>query len=350
MLKHLFCITSNICIVVIIFFLFSCDNKPNTKYNQKKSRIQVLSEDINQNSHDLSLLLERANYYKNRDNWNLMLFDAKQCLSIDSMNVEANLLAGKAYFEISKTNYKKTSYPYLALRYLSRAIKYDAKNIEGLLLNARVLIAFSKFNEAIHCINQALTINYNLDEGHLLLGYIFKSLDKEQEAINCFNNAVQVNPEFTEGYIQLARIYAARDDTLAISYYNNALKINPEDLNILYAKGVFFQSRKDWNLALKAYSDVHKIDPFHADAHYNLGFIHMELNLLNIATNNFSDAIYTESNYYQAYYSRGFCFEKLGNIAQAERDYTRAIEINPKYTFAMDALNQLKQNNKKIKN
>ena len=58
-------------------------------------------------------------------------------------------------------------------------------------------------------------------------------------------------------------------------------------MNVLYAKAVFFQTRKDWNSALKAYSDLHKISPFHADSHYNIGFIHMELDLFNIATNNF---------------------------------------------------------------
>ena len=100
------------------------------------------------------------------------------------------------------------------------------------------------------------------------------------------------------------------------------------------------------NAALKVYSELHKIDPFHADGHYNLGFIHMELDLFNIATNNFSDAIYTNPNYYEAYYSRGFCFERLGNIAQAESDYRRAIEINPKHSFSIDALKELERNNK----
>ena len=205
MLKYFSCITFIICIALISFS--SCENKTNSVSNQQRSKIHSLTQEINKDPRNLELLLSRANYYRERSNWDLVLFDVKQCLSIDSTNMEANFLAGKAYFEISKINHKKTNYPYLSLKYLENAIKYNNKNTETLLLYSRVLIAFSRYNEALSSINNALTINYNLEEGHLLLGYVFKSLGKEEEAINCFNNSIQVNPDFSEGYIQLARIF-----------------------------------------------------------------------------------------------------------------------------------------------
>ena len=71
----------------------------------------------------------------------------------------------------------------------------------------------------------------------------------------------------------------------------------------------------------------------------------MELELYDIATNNFSDAIYSNSEFYEAYYSRGTCFEILGNIAQAESDYNRSTEINPDYSYAIDAFKKLKEKN-----
>ena len=73
----------------------------------------------------------------------------------------------------------------------------------------------------------------------------------------------------------------------------------------------------------------------------------MELGLYDVAVNNFSDAIYSDSEFYEAYYSRGNCFENLGNIAQSESDYKRAIEINPKYNYAIEALESLIEKNKK---
>ena len=116
---------------------------------------------------------------------------------------------------------------------------------------------------------------------------------------------------------------------------------------VLYNKALFYQSMLDWNNALSAYAELHKVSPFHSSGHYNLGFIHMELELYDVATNNFSDAIYSNSEFYEAYYSRGNCFETLGNIEQAESDYKRAIEINPQYVYAIEALASLREKNKK---
>jgi len=92
---------------------------------------------------------------------------------------------------------------------------------------------------------------------------------------------------------------------------------------------------------------LHEINFTHSNGHYNIGFIHMELGLYDVASNNFSDAIYSNSEFFEAYYSRGNCFETLGNIKQAEIDYKRAIEINPDYAFAVEALEQLQLKNKK---
>ena len=107
------------------------------------------------------------------------------------------------------------------------------------------------------------------------------------------------------------------------------------------------QNNLNYNMALETYNKLLKYDSFNSNTHYNIGFIHMELDLHNIAVNNFADAIYSNSVFYEAYYARGICFETLGNIAQAEVDYKRSIEINPDYKFAIDALENLRNNNKK---
>ena len=202
-----------------------------------------------------------------------------------------------------------------------------------------------KFIQSLSYFNKSLAINYNQEKTHLLMGYAYKYLQNIDMAIKFFSNAININPKYKEAYIEIAHTYHLQKDTLAISYYNNALLLDSFDVQLLYNKAIFYQEIMDWNNALTSYSELHKVDPFHADGHYNLGFIHMELQLFDIATNNFSDAIYSNSNYFQAYYSRGVCFETLGNIAQAESDYNRAIEINPSYDFAINALKKLKNNN-----
>jgi len=145
--------------------------------------------------------------------------------------------------------------------------------------------------------------------------------------------------------MQLGQIFHLLGDTTALVYYNNALNLSPSNEMVLYNKALFYQSMLDWNKALDAYAELHKVNKFHSSGHYNLGFIHMELGLYDVASNNFSDAIYSDSEFYEAYYSRGNCFETLGNIAQAESDYKRAIDINPEYIYAIEALESLREMN-----
>jgi tetratricopeptide (TPR) repeat protein len=181
----------------------------------------------------------------------------------------------------------------------------------------------------------------------MLMGYAFKEIGLTDNAIDCFRNSLNINPDFIESHIQLGQIFHLLGDSTALTYYNNALKLEPLDQMVLYNKALFFQSQLDWNNALEAYNQLHKVNPFHANGHYNLGFIHMELELYDLATNNFSDAIYSDSEFYEAYYSRGNCFETAGNVLQAESDYKRAIEINPKYVYALEALDNLRIKNKR---
>ena len=307
----------------------------------------MLSQAIEKDPNNLDLLFKRVIYNKERNNFERALFDLKQCIVLDSLNGEYHFSVAEIYLKLAKLPNANSKYPGLVKYHLNKALKIDNEDYRSYALLGELLLSYTKYTEAIKHLNKSLQIEYNQAKTHMLLGYTFKELQHEEQAINCFRNAVNVNPEYKEAYVQLGQIFHFKKDTLAVVYYNNALSIDNRDELVLYNKAVFYQSLLNWNKALEAYAELHKINPFHTNGHYNLGFIHMELGLHNIATNNFSDAIYSNSEFYEAYYSRGSCFETLGNIAQAESDYTRAIEINPEYTYAIEALESLRNKNRK---
>lgn len=329
---------------VALFIIYSCNSNVS---KEQKSEIQILSEKIVQNPKDLDLLYARVDYNKSKNNFESALFDLKEIISLDSLNALHHYNIAKVYFELSKGKNSKPKYPSLVKQHLNKSISMDGMNKEALSLMGELLIAYNKYEDAIKSFNLSLNIDYNQEKSHLLMGYAYKKLDQTDNAIDCFRNAINVNPDFFEAYVQLGQIFHLLSDTLALVYYNNALRLQPSNEMVLYNKALFYQSILDWNNALSAYADLHKVSPFHSSGHYNLGFIHMELALYDVAANNFSDAIYSNSNFYEAYYARGNCFETLGNILQAESDYKRAIEINPKYVFAKEALDMLIKNNKK---
>ncbi len=333
-------------LVFIAILLCACGVSEDKK--EEQSEIVILSEKIKNDPGNTDLLLARVNYNKTKNNLESALFDLNQCLQLDSLNSNFHFLVAEIYFELSKTANANRKYPSLAMYHLEKVLKLNINDQRSYALLGELLLAYARYKEAIENFNASLKIEYNQPKTHMLMGYAFKQLGQEDNAINCFRNAVNVDPDFKEAFVQLGQIFHARGDSLAIVYYDNALRFDSTDEMTLYNKALFYQSIMKWNSALEAYADLHKVNVFHSSGHYNIGFIHMELGLYDVAANNFSDAIYGNSEFYEAYYSRGNCFETLGNIAQAEVDYKRAIEINPDYTFAIEALEALDLRNKKF--
>jgi len=331
-------------ILLFILILFSCDSS--FKDNEKIiDDIVLLSSKISEDPFNQNLLLERVNYNLSKDNIQSAIYDLKKLIELDSLNLEYKYMMAKNYFNLSKERNANQKYPVLTRNYLENILTLNKDHIKANLLMGELMLAYARFLNSITYLEKSLELDYNQPKAHLLLGYAYKNINQNDNAINSFKKAININPDYKEAYIQLGQMYHLDNNNLAVTYYDNALKIDPDDILVLYNKAVFFQSILEWNKALEAYAVLHKVDPFHADGHYNLGFIHMELKLFDVATNNFSDAIYSNPKYYEAYYSRGICFETLGNIAQAESDYNRAIEINPDYDYAKEALSLLKSKN-----
>ena len=332
--------------LVTLLTFFACSTTE--EKTEIKSEISLLSESIQKDPTNTNLLFARATYNNKHNNLESALFDLNQCVKLDSLNDFFHFLVAETYFELSKRPNANGKYPSLVKHHLTKAIQLDDKNEKYQALFGELMLAYAEYKEAISYFNSSLKVEYNQAKIHMLMGYAFKQLGQDDNAINCFRNSVNVDPEFKEAFVQLGQMFHMKGDTTAVLYYDNALNIDPSDKITLYNKALFYQSISNWNAALEAYADLHKVDPFHSSGHYNIGFIHMELGIYDVASNNFSDAIYGNSEFFEAYYSRGNCFETLGNIAQAESDYKRAIEINPEYIFAVEALEQLQLKNKKF--
>lgn len=333
---------------IVFLSLVSCITNDN-KENIPKSEITLLSEEIIKNPNDINALLDRVDYNLEKEKYESALFDLQQCLLLDSLNSKCNYLASLSYFEISKYDKTKVDYGKLALKHIRNSIKNDEKNYLALALYGEINVAYARYKEAIDFFNKSLEIEYNQYATHHLMGYAFKKLDQLDVAVNCFQNSININPDYLQSYIEAALVYQLKNDTLAETFYKNALKIDSSNIIVLYNLGLYYQNNQVYNDALDTYNELLENDAFNSNAHYNIGFIHMELDLFDIAVNNFADAIYSNSVFYEAYYARGVCFETLGNIAQAEVDYARAIEINPEYVYAVDALDNLRTNNMKYK-
>ena len=236
-------------IAFIAVLLLSACGVNDTEKNEK-SEIVLLSESIQNDPTNTALLLDRANYNKERNNLESALFDLNQCVQLDSLNNTFHYAVAEIYFELSKRPNANGKYPGLVKHHLTKAIKLNEKDEKSQALLGELMLAYAKYKEAIEHFNASLKIEYNQAKTHMLMGYAFKQLEQEDNAINCFRNAVNVDPGFKEAFVQLGQMFHMRGDTTAAIYYNNALNLDPTDEMILYNKAFFFQSIMDWNDAL----------------------------------------------------------------------------------------------------
>ena len=313
-------------------------------YNQN-NKIDYLSLFLSSNYISVDSLYKTINYLISINDLSAAIKYAKDIIRLEPKKSKSYLNLANIYFELSKKRNANPSFPSLVKQNLEKSIELDNQNFIAYSLMGELLLASGDYQESVNFLTKSLQINYNQENTHLLLGYTFKQLKEYPKAIDCFRNSLLINPSFFEANMQLGQIYHLLKDKNAILYYDNAIKLDSKNELVLYNKALFYQDMQEWNNALSAYAELHEVNKFHSDSHYNLGFIHMELELYDIAANNFSDAIYSNSSFYQAYYARGICFETLGNIKQAESDYKRAIQLNPDYYYAIEALSLLQQKN-----
>ena len=313
-------------------------------YNQN-NKIDYLSLFLSSNYISVDSLYKTINYLISINDLSATIKYAEDIIKLEPKKSKSYLNLANIYFELSKKRNANPTFPSLVKQNLEKSIELDNQNFIAYSLMGELLLASGDYQESVNFLTKSLQINYNQENTHLLLGYTFKQLKEYPKAIDCFRNSLLINPSFFEANMQLGQIYHLLKDKNAILYYDNAIKLDSKNELVLYNKALFYQDMQEWNNALSAYAVLHEVNKFHSDSHYNLGFIHMELELYDIAANNFSDAIYSNSSFYQAYYARGICFETLGNIKQAESDYKRAIQLNPDYYYAIDALSLLQQKN-----
>ena len=193
-------------------------------------------------------------------------------------------------------------------------------------------------------VNEVITIDNENFGGYYFKGLVVRDLYRDTTlALQYFQKAVDLNPNFISGLDMMGVMLASVGDTLAEFYYKRILDIEPNRDDIYYKLGVFYMNNDKINKALESYTKTIQLNPRNADAYYSIGFMHIQLKQFSQAKGYFTKAINNQEQNYRAYYGRGYCFEMLGDVLNARNDYRSAIEANPVYTPAQQALGRVNQ-------
>ncbi|GAB4134093.1 MAG: hypothetical protein Fur0041_06900 [Bacteroidia bacterium] len=301
--------------------------------------LNALNEKIRKDPDNLDLYNTRAKLHMARKDWQSALSDVDRILSRDSSKAEYLLTAADVYFFTGKV--KRTQ------QVLSHAVSIAPDNIDINLRYAQLLHYLTKYEEEIKILDHVLEKDIHNAQAYFMKGMVFKELGDTTNAVSSMQTAVEQDPDYYNAYIQLGLLHAVKKNPLAVQYYLNALKVQPKSVEAMYHLGMFYQETEDYNRALETYTTLLTVNPKHFDAHFNMGMIHAvklgkgNVTMVRKGMEYFNSCIQDEPQNPRGYYGRGYCHEALGDVTNAEKDYKKALEVDPQYTNAAIALENL---------
>ena len=327
----------------------SCHNN-NGKSNQavkkdsaSKQHVDTITPKINYYTGIISSHPDNADAYWNRGkleaankSYSFALADLTKAALLDSTK--------SAYFYNLADVEFLTGHTHEARDAFATSIRLDPKNTDAILKLAELYLYVEKYEDAITLINQAIKVNPYIAREYFLKGMIYIEKHDTAKAISSIQTAVEQDPNYYDAYIQLGLLFADKGNPLALSYYDDATNLEPQNPESYYDKGMFYQFGGDYDDAIKTYKELLLIDSTYKNAYYNLGVIYNE-NKTDYTTSltYFNKAIQCDTAYSMAYYGRGNCYEMLKQYDKALADYNHAHRINPQFTAALEAYNELKK-------
>jgi tetratricopeptide (TPR) repeat protein len=334
-------------VLLVLITLQSCSGDQNNK-GENSDTTAIVADTLNEEEKLIAELDQRiaadpnnANHYHTRSftyfrmgNYAAALSDVNRSIKIDSTVASFHYTKGEIYFADLKIEEAIESY--------RAALRHKADYVDAQLRIARIYMYLKNWNEAMKQVNAGLRMDATVAEGYFMKGEIYEELKDTAKAASSFQTAVERDPEYYEAYIRLGLLYANAHSKLALDYYNSALSIRPNSIEAMYDKAKFMQDHGMINEALQVYDDIIALNANIEIPWYNKGYIHLvHTGNYNEAVLMFNRALEINARYIDAWYNRGLAYEALRDFKKARADYKKALEIDPTYDLAAEALDQL---------
>lgn len=133
--------------------------------------------------------------------------------------------------------------------------------------------------------------------------------------------------------------------------YFSILEINNEKAKIHLEQGLDYSIKKDYDNAVSEFTKAIKLTPNNSKAYYNRGSVYFNCQKYYNAISDYSKVIKLEPNNSKAYYNRGTAYYySKGDRGIVVANFEKALEINPNYKKAQEALEVLFKEEPQLKN
>ncbi len=309
--------------------------------------LKAVTDEILKAPKDAALYYERGRQLHKLRYDSLALKDFKMAVTLDSSKSHYYSAVGDLLFENKDING--------SLDWIQAAIKKNPNDKKAHLKIAKLFLYTQDYARGFEEINIVLRKNVYDPEAYFLKAMLYKDMKDTAKAISNLQTAIQVAPDFREAVVQLGTLLSSRNDSLGVRYLENAYKMDSNDVFPVYARGMYYQERKEYEKAKAEYRRAIIADRHYTEAYFAIGYIFLQQDSIQKAWRHFDLAIKADPSNTTAYYNRGLCAEMMDSLQLAVADYMTAARMDTSYPAPRKALSRLRANggngnNKKTSN
>ena len=122
-----------------------------------------------------------------------------------------------------------------------------------------------KFDDALHSLNRAISLNHNDPLAFFSLAIVFHNLYEYKSAYENYTMAINLKPDMCDAYFNRAQVILAEKDDSRLNEVledlNKAIELDSKFIDALYYKAVCQKKLKDYKGAVETLDKVIAIDP-----------------------------------------------------------------------------------------
>lgn len=221
--------------------------------------------------------------------------------------------------------------PEKARTFLDQALARQPKNLEALLLLARIFGEGGDNDAALSVIESVIAMDPRDWRAHQYHGSALRRVGKLADAVRAFDKCLHINPLVLDARLHLASLLTGQKELAAAAKeYERAIQLfhdNPEELNSIAAHMAEHGHEKG---AIKLFQDLAAITPeSRSIMMVNIGNAQLRLGDISSAVAAYRKAAEIDPDNALAYFRLGNLESDAGNSGKAAEYFLRACELEP---------------------
>ena len=218
----------------------------------------------------------------------------------------------------------------------------DYRRYRDLFNRALGALGRGRAADAALLLQRLVKMNVRAFEAHLYLGNAYAAQRRFDHALGEYDVASQLNPSLSTPHFEAAKVLSSKGEAAeAVARIRRGLELDPQSNYGYYTLGVIHQRAGQWAEAAEAFTRAIALNDRDPRAHANLAGAAMRLGNLDVAAERYERMIALGYQVAAAHFNLGVIAARRGDRAEAERRYRLALEADPKFKPAIDALAKL---------